>query len=194
MSRLKEWGDRLMVRHDPDSLFFEDLEKWLRDLIGNARKPDVVVIDTIQSLFTKTGGKARWGEFEQIMVRLEKLAKDMDSVFIITSQQNNNALREKREELNQSDIGGGVTIVQKATVILILTPLNSDDDMSNLDDGLMQIQMPKNRITGTEYMKKPPMIKYVDGIKSYVPFDPVVEDARYRSDSVDAIVLEDGIY
>ena len=70
--KLDEWGDRFMVRHDPDTPYFEDLERWLRDIMGNAdRIPDVIVIDTIQSMFTKGGkGKPRWGEFEEMMVRL----------------------------------------------------------------------------------------------------------------------------
>jgi len=44
-NRLESWGDRLMVRHDPDTPYFEDLEFWLRDLIGHNEKiPDVVII------------------------------------------------------------------------------------------------------------------------------------------------------
>lgn len=186
-AKLMEWGDRLMVRHDPDSLFFEDLDKWLRDIIGNDRKPDVVVIDTIQSMFTKSGGKARWGEFEQIMVRLEKLAKDMDAVFIITSQQNNNALKEKREVMNQSDIGGSVTIAQKATVTLILTALKLATGNDSLSENLMQVQMPKNRITGTAFNDTPPVIKYVDSIKSYVPYEMDQEDDRYATGFVEMV-------
>lgn len=192
--KLMTWGDRLMVRHDPDSLFFEDLDKWLRDIIGNERKPDVVVIDTIQSMFTKSGGKARWGEFEQIMVRLEQLAKDMDAVFIITSQQNNNALREKREVMNQSDVGGSVTIAQKATVTLILTPLKVATGDESLNENLMQVQMPKNRITGQAFSDSPPVIKYVDGLKSYVPYELAQEDERYNADFVDADIFEEGFY
>lgn len=191
--KLNQWGDRLMVRHDPDSLFFEDLDKWLRDIIGSDRKPDVVVIDTIQSMFTKSGGKARWGEFEQIMVRLEQLAKDMDSVFIITSQQNNNALKEKREEINQSDVGGGVTIAQKATITLFLTPLKSTTGDETLSETLMQVQMPKNRITGTAFKSSPPVIKYVDSIKSYVPYD-LAEDENYTKEYVDLELVEGGVY
>lgn len=192
--KLTEWGDRLMVRHDPDSLFFEDLDKWLRDIIGNERKPDVVVIDTIQSMFTKSGGKARWGEFEQIMVRLEQLAKDMDAVFIITSQQNNNALREKREVMNQSDVGGSVTIAQKATVTLILTPLRVATGDESLNENLMQVQMPKNRITGQAFSDSPPVIKYVDKLKSYVPYEIAQEDDRYDVDFVDSDLFEGGVY
>jgi replicative DNA helicase len=53
-AKLSSWGDRLMVRHDPDTPYFEDLEFWLRDIIGqNSMMPDVVIIDTIQSMFTR---------------------------------------------------------------------------------------------------------------------------------------------
>lgn len=194
-AKLAEWGDRFMVRHDPETLFFEDLEVWLRDILtmGN-RKPDVVVIDTIQSMFTKSGGKARWGEFEQIMVRLEKLAKDMDAVFIITSQQNNNAVKEKREVLNQSDTGGGVTIAQKSTVTLFITPkkLATGDDAT--DETIMQIQIPKNRITGTAFANDPPMMKYEDSIKSYLPFEVDYNDLPdIYADKIDHILEGDSI-
>lgn len=184
--KLEEWDDRLMVRHDPDTLFFEDLEKWLRDVLGHgARKPDVVVIDTIQSMFTKTGGKARWGEFEQIMVGLEKLAKDMDAVFVITAQQNINSTKEKREKLDQSDTGGSITIGQKSTIALFLTPQKEAGSDDTVDDNLMQVQIVKNRITGTAYVDTPPVIRYVDNIKSYVPYVPEKEDPRYNNMYID---------
>jgi replicative DNA helicase len=187
--KLEEWGDRLMIRHDPDTLFFEDLERWLRDVLGHgARKPDVVVIDTIQSMFIKSGGKARWGEFEQIMVGLEKLAKDMDAVFIITAQQNINSTKEKREKLDQSDMGGSVTITQKSTIALFLTPQKDAMDDDTIDERLMQTQIVKNRITGTEYADTPPVIRYIDNIKSYVAYVPEKEDIRYNMEFVE---LED---
>jgi replicative DNA helicase len=185
-AKLEEWDDRLMVRHDPDTLFFEDLEKWLRDVLGHgARKPDVVVIDTIQSMFTKTGGKARWGEFEQIMVGLEKLAKDMDAVFIITAQQNINSTKEKREKLDQSDTGGSITIGQKSTIALFLTPLQDAIGDDTVSENLMQTQIVKNRITGTAYSDAPPVIEYRDDIKSYVPYVPQQQDPRYNATYID---------
>lgn len=185
--RLSQWGDRLMVRHDPDTLYFEDLEKWMRDILGyGARKPDIVVIDTIQSMFKKTGGSARWGDYEYMMVRLEKLAKDMDAVFIITAQQNINATKEKREELNQSDMGGSVTITQKSTVAMFITPQRgSDNDHDHVGDRVMELQITKNRITGTVYKDSPPLLEYRDDIKSYISYDPSVSDPRYNIESVD---------
>lgn len=180
--RLNKWGDRFMVRHDPDSLFFEDIEKWLRDIIKKgARQPDIVVIDTIQSMFTKTGGRARWGDFEQIMVGLEKLAKDMDAAFIITAQQNINSTKEKREEINQSDMGGSVTITQKSTVTLFITPVKDAENDETISETQMQIQIPKNRITGTSFAGNPPVVVYRDDIKSYVDFE-IVED--YNNDLI----------
>jgi len=170
--KMYEWGDRLMVRHDPETLFFEDLEKWLRDILGyGARKPDVIVIDTIQYMFTKSGGKARWGEFEQIMVGLEKLAKDMNAAIIITAQQNVNAVKEKREEINQADMGGSVTITQKSSVTLFLTPVKDATGDDTVQSGIMQVQIPKNRIAGTAFSGSPPVIQYDDSIKSYVPYE-----------------------
>lgn len=174
--KMYEWGDRLMVRHDPETLFFEDLEKWLRDILGyGARKPDAVIIDTIQSMFTRSGGKARWGEFEQIMVGLEKLAKDMDAAIIVTAQQNINSVKEKREEVNQSDMGGSVTITQKSSVTLFLTPVKDASGDDTIHANIMQVQIPKNRIAGTVFSGSPPLLKYDDSIKSYVPYEIVYD-------------------
>ncbi len=176
-SKMEEWGDRLMVRHDPDSLYYEDLEAWLKDLYHDHedKRPDIVVIDTIQSLFTKSGGGARWGDFEYMMVRLEKLAKDMNAVFILTVQQNNNALREGRTTVNQSDVGGSVTIVQKSTVAMLLMPrreeIGLDTDWDSVpSSGIIEIHMPKNRITGAQSNNKPPLIQYEDETKTYYEY------------------------
>lgn len=189
--KLADWGDRMMIRHDPDTLFFEDLEKWLRDILGHgARKPDIVVIDTIQSMFTKSGGRARWGEFEHIMVGLEKLAKDMDAVFIITAQQNISAVKENRDVINQSDMGGSVTITQKSSVVLFLTPMKDATGDQTFDERIMQVQIPKNRITGTAFSSLPPMLKYRDDIKSFVSWDAQEEDDRYNISLVDIDVSE----
>jgi replicative DNA helicase len=175
--KMEEWGTRFMVRHDPDSLYFEDLEAWLRDLYDHQEedRPDIVVIDTIQSLFTKSGGKARWGEFEQIMVRLEKLAKDMNAVFILTAQQNSNSLRENRNEINQSDIAGGVTIVQKSSVVMVLMPMQTEIDLDSYgSDGItpiMEIHVIKNRIAGLQSNLNPPLVIYDDESKLYLDYD-----------------------
>jgi len=174
-TKMAEWGERLMVKHDPESLFYEDLEVWIRRLVSeHPTKPDIVIIDTIQSLFSK-GGQARWGEFEQIMVRMEKLAKEMNAAFIIPTQQNNNAIKENRQEINQSDVGGSVTIVQKASVIMVITPRKKDIDLDSFEadnyDGIMEIQIPKNRITGASTGKRLPMVKYDDDTKSYLPWN-----------------------
>ena len=176
-SKMYEWGNRFMVRHDPDSLYYEDLEAWLRDLYDNQEddRPDIVVIDTIQSLFTKSGGKARWSEFEQIMVRLEKLAKDMDAVFILTAQQNSNSLRENRTDINQSDIAGGVTIVQKSSVVMVLIPMQTEIDLDSYGSDsitpIMEIHIPKNRITGTQSNNSHPLVIYDDDLKLYLDYD-----------------------
>lgn len=167
-SRLSEWGDRLMVRHDPDSLYFEDLELWLYDIIGHGgRMPDVVVIDTIQSMITKRQSGARHHEFESMMIRLERIAKEMDAAFVITSQQNNDALRDKREVLEQRDVGGSVSIVQKCSVITFITQQKTISGDDSQEEELMQLQIIKNRITGGAFSYDPPLVLYVDESKSY---------------------------
>ena len=175
--KLEEWGDRFMVRHDPETPYFEDLERWLRDITGNnERLPDVVVIDTIQSMFTRGGkGKPRWGEFEEMMVRLEKLARDMNCVLIITAQENSNRMKEKREVIQLSDTGSSLAIQQKCAVTIFITEkkLMSGDDSE--DDNIMQLQIPKNRITGSTFVYDSPLVRYVDEKKTYEEYEAITE-------------------
>jgi replicative DNA helicase len=178
--KLNEWGDRFMVRHDPDTPYFEDLEKWLRSIMPHDELvPDVIVIDTIQSMFTRSTGKGkpRWGEFEEMMVRLEKLARDMDCVLIITAQENANRMKERREVVQQSDTGGSLSIQQKCAVTIFITEkkLISGDDSE--DENIMQLQIPKNRITGSTYLYNSPLVKYVDQHKKYVEYEPITSDS-----------------
>lgn len=182
--RLSQWGSRLLVRHDPDTPYFEDLELWLRDLMGhNANLPDIVIIDTIQSMFTRGKGKPRWGEFEEMMVKLEKLARDMNCVLIITAQENANRMKEKREVVQQSDTGGSLAIQQKCAVTIFITEkrLLSDDD--SVDENIMQLQIPKNRITGSTFSYDPPLVRYVDEKKIYEEYKVVVEE-DYSTSSI----------
>jgi len=175
--RLNKWGDRFMVRHDPDTPYFEDLERWLRDLMGHNNKvPDVVVIDTIQSMFTRGGkGKPRWGEFEEMMVRLEKLARDMNCVLIITAQENSNRMKEKRELVQQSDTGGSLSIQQKCAVTIFITDKKLISGDESEDEYVMQLQIPKNRITGSTFVYDPPLVRYNDTKKTYEEYESVQE-------------------
>lgn len=193
-AKLEEWGDRLMVRHDPDTPYFEDLEFWLRDLIGHGDKiPDVLIIDTIQSMFTRGAGKGkpRWGEFEEMMVRLEKLARDMNCALIITAQENSNRMKEKREIVMQSDTGGSLAIQQKCAVTIFITEkkLVSGDDSE--DENIMQLQIPKNRITGSTFSYEPPLVRYVDSRKSYEEYE-IVSNTSYDASSILDELLNNG--
>ena len=183
-SKLEEWGDRLMVRHDPETPYFEDLEFWLRDLIGHTGDmPDVVIIDTIQSMFTRGSGKGkpRWGEFEEMMVRLEKLARDMNCAMIITAQENSNRMKEKREVVQQSDTGGSLAIQQKCAVTIFITEKRLAAQDETEDENVMQLQIPKNRITGSTFMYDPPLVRYNDAKKIYEDYEVVSEDSYLES-------------
>lgn len=189
--KLSQWGDNLLVRHDPDTPYFEDLEIWLRDIVTSGEKlPDVVIIDTIQSMFTRAKGKARWGEFEEMMVKLEKLAKEMNCALIITAQENSNRMKEKRELVMQSDTGGSLAIQQKCAVTIFITQKKLASDDESEDDRIMQLQMPKNRITGTTFIYDPPLVKYIDEYKTYIDYD-AVNDASY-SDETELLKLLSG--
>lgn len=189
-SKLDQWGDRFMVRHDPETPYFEDLERWLRDIMGhNDRIPDVIVIDTIQSMFTRGSGKGkpRWGEFEEMMVRLEKLARDMNCVLIITAQENANRMKEKREVVQQSDTGGSLAIQQKCAVTIFITEkkLMSGDDSE--DETIMQLQIPKNRITGSTFVYDSPLVRYVDNKKTYEEYEPITQDSYLQIEDDEAV-------
>ena len=191
--KLEEWGDRLMVRHDPETPYFEDLEFWLRDLIGhNEMLPDVVIIDTIQSMFVRGGGKGkpRWGEFEEMMVKLEKLARDMNCALIITAQENSNRMKEKREVVQQSDTGGSLAIQQKCAVTIFITEKRLASKDETIDENIMQLQIPKNRITGSAFIYDPPLVRYVDAKKIYEEYE-VVNDDSY-DETTDFSSLLDG--
>jgi len=190
--KLSQWGNKLMVRHDPDTPYFEDLERWLREIVDYAETPEVVIIDTIQSMFTKSGkGKPRWGEFEEMMVKLEKLARDMDCVLIITAQENSNRMKEKREVVQQSDTGGSLAIQQKCAVTIFITEkkLISGDDSE--DENIMQLQIPKNRITGSSFIYNPPLVKYVDSRKAYEEYELVNQEDYDDTSSLLDDLLDD---
>jgi replicative DNA helicase len=169
---MERWGDRFIVRHDPDTPYFEDLAQWMRDIIGhNDNLPEVVIIDTIQSMFTKGGNnKPRWAQYEEMMVGLEKLARDMNCVMIITAQENTNRMKEKREVVQQSDAGGSIAILQKASIGLFITQKRVVTGDDSEDETVMQLQIPKNRITGTRFNYDPPLVRYDDDTKSYYPW------------------------
>jgi len=190
--KLAQWGNRLMVRHDPETPYFEDLERWLRDILDYAETPEVVIIDTIQSMFTKGGkGKPRWGEFEEMMVRLEKLARDMNCVLIITAQENSNRMKEKREVVQQSDTGGSLAIQQKCAVTIFITEKRLISGDESEDENIMQLQIPKNRITGSSFVYNPPLVRYVDSKKLYEEYDSV-NDEDYDTGSLLDDLLDDG--
>ena len=187
--RLNQWGDRMMVKHDPDTPYFEDLESWLREILYEGEHlPDVIVIDTIQSMFTRSKGKARWGEFEEMMVRLEKIARDMNCVLIITAQENSNRMKEKREIVMQSDTGGSLAIQQKCAVTIFITEkrLVSGDDSE--DENVMQLQIPKNRITGSTFFYEPPLVKYVDSRKTYEEYEAITSDSYDAASILDDLL------
>jgi replicative DNA helicase len=193
--RLEQWGDRLMVRHDPETPYFEDLEFWLRDLIGHNEKiPDVVIIDTIQSMFTRGSGKGkpRWGEFEEMMVRLEKLARDMNCVLIITAQENSNRMKEKREVVQQSDTGGSLAIQQKCAVTIFITEKRLASDDETEDENIMQLQIPKNRITGSAFSYDPPLVRYVDAKKIYEEYEVVNSNSYNESSDLSELLNGEG--
>lgn len=195
-AKLSEWGDRLMVRHDPETPYFEDLEVWLRDLIGNTEKsPDIIIIDTIQSMFTRGSGKGkpRWGEYEEMMVRLEKLAKDMNSVVIITAQENSNRMKEKREIVQQSDTGGSLAIQQKCAVTIFLTEKRLISQDETEDERIMQLQIPKNRITGTSFMYDPPLVRYNDYKKIYEDYEIVSSESYFEESDFASLLNGEGL-
>lgn len=171
--KVKEWGNNFMVRHDPDTVFFEDMESWVRDVANKGHNFDVLVIDTIQSMYVKELKNApRWQQFEKMMVSLEKMARELDCVILITAQENANRMKEGREVVKQSDAGGALTIIQKCTATIFITKAKMALGDDSMDDTIMQLQIPKNRITGVASSEADaPLVRYNDATKSYENFD-----------------------
>jgi hypothetical protein len=106
----------------------------------------------------------------------------MNCVLIITAQENSNRMKEKREVVQQSDTGGSLAIQQKCAVTIFITEkrLATDDDTE--DENIMQLQIPKNRITGSSFTYDPPLVRYVDSKKIYEDYE-VVGDSSYSESS-----------
>lgn len=188
--KLNEWGPKLMVRHDPDTNYFSDIEKWLYDIMGHdGPKPDAIVIDTINSMIEKGKG-SRWQEYEQMMIRLEKIAKDMDAAVVITAQQNTEAMKEGRQTIKQSDTGGSIAIQQKCSVTMFLVRRKDASNDDSIDDNIMEIQIPKNRITGIGVTGTPPLVYYDDEAKSY--FEVNLDDIIKKEPDDDGVTEIDG--
>lgn len=185
--KMKEWGDRFVVNHDPDTNYFEDIEAWIRKVAQQkAGPPDVIIIDTIQSMSLKGNNKlVRWGQYEEMMIRLEKLAKDLHTAIIITSQENTNRMKEKREVVQQSDAGGSVAIIQKCAITIFITDAQLGLDDETQEESVVQLQIPKNRITGMSFTMDPPMLRYDDTTKSFMEYEMATAD-RYQPTAVSA--------
>jgi replicative DNA helicase len=188
--RLNSWGDQLKVKHSPESSYYDDLERWIRDLVGDGQwKPDVIVIDTIQSLIARGVSGSRWGEYEFMMINLERLAKDLDAAIILTAQLNNDAVKENREVIKQSDLGGSLTIFQKCSIIVVITEKKLLTDGDIMEARIMQLQIPKNRIMGMIPMHSVPTIRYDDNAKSYyehtlTPAEAAAQAAAHDFDDI----------
>lgn len=186
---MRDWNGRFIVKHDPETPFFEDMEAWVREVANKGKKFDVLVIDTIQSMYLKSARSApRWQQFEQMMVSLEKLAKDLHCVIIITAQENSNRMKEAREVVKQSDAGGSLTIIQKCAVTIFITQAKMAINDDAMEDQVMQLQIPKNRITGTSSSEvNAPLVRYNDAIKSYEDFVIPNGDNYEQSINTDAL-------
>jgi replicative DNA helicase len=192
--KLREWGGRFMVEHDPETPYFDDMEQWVRDLVAyqGGQSPDAIILDTIQSMFKKGSNNsgARWQQYEEMMVRLEKLAKDLNTAIIITAQENKDREKERREVAQKGDVGGSLSIVQKCSIVMVITPKKLAGHDDSIDETIMQIQIPKNRITGGVFSLDPPLVKYNDNIKSYEAFE-LPDRSNYNADVVLSDILND---
>jgi hypothetical protein len=101
----------------------------------------------------------------------------MNCVLIIPAQDISNRMKEKREVVQQSDTGGSLAIQQKCAVTIFITEkkLISGDDSE--DDNIMQLQIPKNRITGSTFVYDSPLVRYVDHKKTYEDYEPITKES-----------------
>jgi hypothetical protein len=116
----------------------------------------------------------------------------MNCVLIITAQENSNRMKEKREVVQQSDTGGSLAIQQKCAVTIFITEKRLVSGDETEDDTVMQLQIPKNRITGSTFVYDPPLVRYVDSRKSYEDYEIVTEES-YESNSILDDLLNGGM-
>ena len=67
---------------------------------------------------------------------------------------------------------------------------DEDDNSETEDENIMQLQIPKNRITGSAFMYDPPLVRYNDAKKIYEDYE-VISDQSY-SESTDLQELLSG--
>ena len=75
-----------------------------------------------------------------------------------------------------------MAIQQKCAVTIFITEKRLATNDETEDENIMQLQIPKNRITGSAFLYDPPLVKYVDYKKTYEDYDPVT-DSSYTSSS-----------
>jgi hypothetical protein len=51
----------------------------------------------------------------------------------------------------------------------------SGDDSE--DENIMQLQIPKNRITGSTFVYDSPLVRYVDSKKTYEEYEPITQES-----------------
>jgi len=189
---MKEWEDRVFIKHSHSSLFYEDIETWIRD-VSRDKSIDVLIVDTLQSLEVGSRKYAtRWQAYEHIMMRLERLALDLNVAVLITGQENVNRIKEGRETASISDTGGSVAIEQKSAVVMhLIVPSDEIVDW-------VEIQLTKNRVVGKISDASTIQFQYDDnykGHREYVPH-PTREERGLRAVSSrvhnpDASMLDD---
>jgi replicative DNA helicase len=163
---LESWDGKLYIKHSHDTLFYEDIETWVKDLCREVDL-EVLIIDTLQSLeILGKKSSARWQVYEYIMMRLERLAIEMNIAIIITTQENINRLREGREEASMADTGGSISIEQKSAVVMhLIIPQTGDVDC-------VELQITKNRVVGTSVVTAPVRFLYDDHYKGHREYTP----------------------
>jgi hypothetical protein len=57
----------------------------------------------------------------------------------------------------------------------------------------MQLQIPKNRITGSTFVYDPPLVRYVDARKAYEEYEIVTEET-YESGSILDDLINGGLF
>jgi len=93
-------------------------------------------------------------------------------------------MKEKREVVQQSDTGGSLAIQQKCAVTIFITEKRLATDDDTVDENIMQLQIPKNRITGSSFSYDPPLVRYVDFKKKYEEYDPITEESYDSTSSL----------
>ena len=120
----------------------------------------VVFVDTINSIgaATKQGQTQRWNEYEEMAREAESICQTLNIALVMSAQMDQGSVKRDDKTPQLMDVAGSKTLTEKATSITHLHRSDLIDKTGRVD--YSELYVTKNRVSGTEFGKKPIRIKY----------------------------------